>query len=183
MTAPRSVVVVSMAASLRLVVAQSSLKQNFGPLVLALGHDLAVAVRTHVQQTRLGYFPALDYFADQPGFDRKLLATAVDLAGAVRDYAQREVQKDLIPIFSSATVKRASSPAFTLPRISCNQPDVLEALARHYHPGTVRLDMVVSSVERGPDMALMEKITRRKLLWNLRDHFEQVEVTDARLQD
>ena len=94
---------------------------------------------------------------------------------------QKEVRKNLLPIFSSVTVKRASSPAFTLPRVSCTQPDVLDALARHYYPGAVRLDLVVSSVERGPDMTLMDKITRRKLLWNLRDYFEQVEVVDARV--
>ena len=174
-------VVVAMSASLRLVVAQSVLKQHFGGIALTLGHDLALAMQHAVREARLGYFPALDYFTDHPGLDRNLLSTAIDLAEVVQGYAQKEVRKNLIPIFSSVTVKRASSPAFTLPRVSCTQPDVLDALARHYYPGAVRLDLVVSSVERGPDMTLMDKITRRKLLWNLRDYFEQVEVVDARV--
>ena len=181
MTGPRSVVIARIALTLHIVVTPSFLKQYLGGIGTSLGADLAKAVATVTREHHLGYFPALDYFAARPGVDANLLGTAIDLAKTVRAAVRREVQLFLVPFFSQVVIKRITSPAFTLPRVSLQQADALEALARHYFPNRVRLDLVVSSVERGSKLENLEKVASRRALWNLRDHFEHVEVTDARV--
>ena len=181
MTSPRSVVIARIALTLHIVVKPSYLKQHLGAIAANLGTDLAKAVDTVARENRLGYFPALDYFADRSDLDPKLLAMATDLAKTVRDHVRREVQHHLVPFFSQVVVKRITSPAFSLPRVNPQQADALEALARHYFPNSVRFDLVVSSVERGSKLENLEKAVTRRALWNLRDHFEHVEVTDARV--
>lgn len=181
MTNPRSVVVARIALTLHIVVTPTFLKQYLGGLGANLGSDLAKAVAAVTREHHLGYFPALDYFTDQPGVDANLLATAVDLAKTLRAAVRRDVQRFLVPFFSQVVVKRITSPAFSLPRVTPQQVDAMEALARHYFPDTVRLDLVVSSVERGSQLENLEKAATRRALWNLRDHFLLVEVTDARV--
>ncbi len=177
----RSIIIARIALTLHIVVTPSYLKQHQGAIAASFGGDLAKAVDAFVRERHLGYFPALDYFVDQPSVDPKLLAAATDLARMVRDSVRREVQHHLVPFFSQVVIKRITSPAFMLPRVSLHQADALEALARHYFPNSVRLDLVASSVERGPKVENLEKAAARRALWNLRDHFEHVEVTDARV--
>lgn len=181
MNTPRSVVIARIAMTLHIAVPPAYLQQHLGAIAASLGTDLAQAVDAVVREQRLGYFPALEYFADRPGVDARLLATVTDLASAVRRHVRREVQQHLVPFFSQVVIQRITSPAFTLPRVSPRQADALEALARHYLPNSVRLDLVVSSVERGPGVGNLDKAATRRVLWNLRDYFEHVDVTDARV--
>jgi hypothetical protein len=181
MTSARTVVITRVALTLRIVVPPSYLRRHLGTLAASLGTDLAMAVGAATREQRLGYFPALDYFVDQPGVNPVLLATATNLARMVRDHVRQEVQHHLAAFFSQVIIRRITSPAYTLPRVSPQQADALEALARHYFPDSVRLDLVVSLVERGPALENPEQAATRRALWNLRDHFERVEVTDARV--
>lgn len=181
MTSPRTVVITRTALTLRIAVSPSYLRQHLGVMGATLGTDLANAVDAATREQRLGYFPALDYFIDQAGVNPALLTTTSNLARTVRDHVRREVQQHLAPFFSQIIIRRITSPAYTLPRVSPQQADALEALARHYFPDSVRLDLVVSSVERGPHVENPEQTATRRVLWNLRDYFERVEVTDARL--
>ncbi len=181
MSSTRSVVIARIAMALHIVAPPVYLKQHLGAMSASLGTDLARAVDAVVRNQHLGYFPALEYFADRPGMDAKLMTTAIDLANAVRRHVRREVQQHLVPFFSQVVIKRITSPAFTLPRVSTHQADALEALARHYLPNSVRLDLVLSSVEKGSGLDNLDKAATRRVLWNLRDYFERVDVTDARV--
>lgn len=180
MTPPRSVVVARIALALHIMVTADFLRRQLGARATTLGMDLARVVDAAVQAQHLGYYPALDYFAGRPEVPPALLTTAEDLAKTVRNALRPEIQQHLIPFFSQVVIRRIISPAFTLPRISPQQADALEALARHYSPGGVRIDLEVSSVERGP-VENLETVAARRALWNLRDHYEWVEVTDARV--
>jgi hypothetical protein len=184
MAGPRSVVVLQFALSLRVGVTPAFLRQRLGALSGSLAVDLAAAVYAYVREQQLGYFPALDYFTDHPGLDQNLLSTFVEMTGDVRDHARREARRHLVPVFSQASVERVTSPAFTLPPVNLRQTDVLAALAHHYHPGVARLDLVVSSVERGQAVPVDgSKIAARRAVWSLRDYFQQVEVLDTRSLD
>lgn len=170
------------ALSLRLVVGAGPLRQRSGDLAARLGDNLAEQVQAAARD-QLGYFPALDYFADHGGVDMRLLDDARRLASAACDYALDTVPARLWGLFSSVKLVHIQALAFTLPRVAPQRADARVALAAHYSPNAVRLDIVLGAIQKGPPKAGYARAVASRVVWNLREHFERVDITDARIVD
>jgi hypothetical protein len=77
-------------------------------------------------------------------------------------------------------VERATTLAFSLLRVSPAQPDALEKLALHYFPNAVRLELVLSTLDKQHRLEATEEFSSNKVVRNLRDVFESVSVSATR---
>ena len=175
-----SIGIVPVALTIQVVMAPERLESLLSAAQKNLGRTLAERVEVIVRAQRLGYYPALDYFEDHPDMDPKLIDMVKTLAAQVRKRVKREVQTHLWPVFSSVRIERATTLAFTLPRMTPAQPDALARLAQHYFPNAVRLELVLTTLDKQHRLEEAEVSSSNKLVRNLRDAFESVSVGATR---
>jgi len=180
MTNPDTLGVVPVALTIQVVMAPERLGALLSAAEKNLGHALAERVQTIVHVHKLGYFPALVFFEGHPDMDPELICAAKALAAQIRKRVKREVQTHLWPVFSSVRIERATSLAFTLPRMTPAQPDALEKLAQHYFPNSVRLELVLTTLDKQHRLEEVENFSEQKVMRNLRDAFESVSVSATR---
>lgn len=172
--------IVPVALTIQVVLAPERLEALLSAGERNLGRTLAERVEAIVRAQRLGYYPALDYFENHPEMDPKLIDMVKTLAAQVRKRVKREVQTHLWPVFSSVRIERATTLAFTLPRMTPAQPDALARLAQHYFPNAVRLELVLSTLDKQHRLEEAEKSSSNKVVCNLHDAFESVSVSATR---
>ena len=177
---PGTLGIVPVALTIQVVLAPEQLEALSNAAERSIGRTLAERVDAIVRAQRLGYYPALDYFEDHPDMDSVLIGTEKALAAQIRKRVKREVQKHLWPVFSSVQIERATTLAFTLPRVTPAQADALARLAQHYFPNTVRLELVLTTLDKQHRLDEAEKFSSSKVVRNLRDAFESVSVTATR---
>lgn len=177
---PGTLGIVPVALTIQVVMAPERLEALLSTAEMGLGHTLAERVEAIVRAEKLGYYPALDYFEDHPNMDPKLIGTVKTLAAQIRKRVKREVQTHLWPVFSSVRIERATTLAFTLPRMTPAQPDALVRLAQHYFPNAVRLELLLSTLDKQHRLGEAEKFSSDKVVRNLRDVFESVSVSAPR---
>ncbi len=180
MADPRSIRVVQAAVTVRLRVATELTRAHLGEPAETLGPRLAAQVDRLVRERRLGYYPPLEFFAGDGGIDPQLLAELECFGAFVQTYVLKEIPRRLQAVFSNVRVGHAQLMALTMPGMRPSQSDAVAALARHYTPDTMKLELVLSTVTRGT-VEGMERLVTQKLHWWLRDGFASVEVTDARM--
>jgi hypothetical protein len=180
MDKPGTLGFVPVALTIQVVMAPARLEAQLSAAERSLGRTLAERVDAIVRAEKLGYYPALDYFEDHPGIDPELIGMVKSLAAQIRKRVKREVQTQLWPVFSSVQIERATTLAFTLPRMTPAQPDALARLAQHYFPNAVRLELVLTTLDKQHRMEEVEKFSSSKVVRNLRDAFESVSVTATR---
>ncbi|MEK7758891.1 MAG: hypothetical protein AAB304_04720, partial [Pseudomonadota bacterium] len=172
--------IVPVALTIQVVLAPQRLEALLNVAERNLGQTLAERVEAIVRAQRLGYYPALDFFDDHPDMDPELIGTVKALAAQIRKRVKREVQTHLWPVFSSVRIERATTLAFTLPRMTPAQPDALVRLAQHYFPNAVRLELVLSTLDKQHRLEEAEAFSADKVVRNLRDAFESVSVSATR---
>lgn len=165
--------------SVQVVMAPAQLDALLSVTDKQLGQKLAERVDSIVRAEKLGYYPALDYFEGHAGFEPEWLTAARTLAALIRKRVKRDVLTHLWPVFSSVQIVRATTLAFTLPRVTPAQPDARERLARHYFPNAVRLELKLTTLDKQPRLDAVEKFSSQKVVRNLRDAFESVSVSAA----
>ena len=180
MDSPGTLGIVPVALTIQVVMAPARLEALLSTAQRELGRTLAGRVDMIVRAEKLGYYPALDYFEDHPDMEPGLIETAKTLAALIRKRVKREVQTHLWPIFSSVHIERATTLAFTLPRMTPAQPDALARLAEHYFPNAVRLELVLSTLDKQHRLDEVETFSSNKAIRNLRDAFDFVSVTATR---
>jgi len=133
-------------------------------------------VDVFARRERLGYYPALDYFQGNAGLDPHLLRAAREMGDAVAAHVRAVAAETLWPVFSQVRVTRTQVAAFTMPRVSMSAPDAPNALAAHYLPNRVRLELDLAAIEKGAPPEGIERFFGTKAMRNLMDRFETVEV-------
>ena len=171
---------VQVALTLQVVIAPERLGALLSEADRNLGRRLAERVDGIVRAERLGYYPALEFFEQHAGLEPGAIDAMRTLAAQIRKRVKREVQTRLWPVFSSVHIERTTSLAFTLLRVSPAQTDALEKLAKHYFPNTVRLELVLSTLDKQYRLDVAETFSANKVVRNLRDGFESVHVSATR---
>jgi hypothetical protein len=177
---PRTLGIVPVALTLQVVMAAERLNALLNEAEKNIGRSLAERVDTIVRNEKYGYYPALDFFEGHAGMGPELLVQVKTLAAQIRKRVKRDVQTHLWPVFSSVHIERATTLAFTLPRMTPAQPDALARLAQHYFPNAVRLELVLTTLDKQHRLDEAEKFSSDKAVRNLRDVFESVSVTATR---
>ena len=180
MDSSRTLGIVPVALTLQVVMAAERLSALLNEAEKNIGRSLAERVDTIVRNEKYGYYPALDFFEGHVGMEPELLVQVKTLAAQIRKRVKRDVQTHLWPVFSSVHIERATTLAFTLPRMTPAQPDALARLAQHYFPNAVRLELVLTTLDKQHRLDEAEKFSSDKVVRNLRDAFESVSVTATR---
>lgn len=173
--------VLKTALALRIAVPLADLHARLGQDVATLGERLAAHAVAIASQERLGYFPALQFFYERPEIPSGLIGAITEAGTFARQHVTREVRDRLRHAFSSIRLQRSQCLAFTLPAVRPSQADALAALARHYTPNVVRVELLVTSLHKGgaaPEG--MDKFAAKRARWWLREAFD-IEVTDVRV--
>ncbi|MHB8563385.1 MAG: hypothetical protein ACYDDA_05435 [Acidiferrobacteraceae bacterium] len=183
MSTARPIVVVKASVSIRVRVPLSLVRDRLGDLAANAGSVAAERIHDIVRKERLGYCPALNFFADHPGIEPWVIAAVEEAGLFVSDYVAKEIRNHLWSAFSHIKVQRVQITALTLPNVRPGRLEALAALARHYTPTEASLTLILSSLQRGPAIDNQDRLIAQKVVWWLRDAFESVEVKDARLVD
>lgn len=180
MDSPRGLGIARVALTLQVTVAAEKLDALLREADKLIGARLAERVDGWVRERKLGYYPALEFLVDQGAVSPEDFEALRNLAATIRKRVKRDVQTQLWPIFSSIQIERAQSLAFMLPRVTPGKPDAVAELARHYFPNTVRLELVLASLDKVARLEDVAAISETKVARNLRDGFEAVSVTAVR---
>ena len=176
-----SIQFVRIAAHLEVTLSAEALARHAPASAPEVGAALAEAVDAYARAHALGYYPALGYFREVAGVDSTLLDGASALAWLAGELAQEEVRRCLRQVFSRVDVQSLQSVAFTLPPVRPRQAHAIEQLARHYTPDTVKLGLLLTSLQRQPAALGMEQFVRRTLWRWLRERFAAMDIASARL--
>lgn len=171
---------VQVALSVQVVIAPEKLGALLTQADRQLGRRLAEQIDVIVRREQLGYYPALDFFEGHPDLKSGIIEELKTLAAHIRKRVKRDTQTHLWPVFSSVQIERATSLALTLLRLSPTQPDALEKLAQHYFPNTVRLELILGTLDKQHRLEVAEKFSANKVVRHLREVFESVTVTATR---
>ena len=180
MDSSRTLGIAPVALTLQIVMAAERLSALLNEAEKNIGRSLAERVDAIVRNEKHGYYPALDFFEGHAGMEPELLVQVKTLAAQIRKRVKRDVQTQLWPVFSSVHIERATTLAFTLPRMTPAQPDALARLAQHYFPNAVRLELILTTLDKQHRLDEAEKFSSDKVVRNLRDVFESVSVTATR---
>jgi len=140
----------TVALTVRLRLSEEVLANYLPASPQVVGEELAEAVQGLVREQKLGYFPALEYFRAEPGMDEGLLDAVDHIAWLATSLVRDEVRRRLRPVFASVRFSALQALAFTLPPVRPGQPQAFERLARHYTPDTVKADLLLDLVQKGP---------------------------------
>lgn len=146
-----------------------------------IGEELAHQVHEYVLQQALGYYPALGFFQVGGGIDPALLDAAEQTAWLASRLLQEEVLVKLRAAFSTVRFEASQAIAFTLPLVRPGQADALPALARHYTPDTLRVELLLSLVQRTPDTGSTDKLAEHLVMRWLAPSLRSLEITAARV--
>lgn len=157
--------VVTIASSLTVSVPEEVVEAQVGYLPWVLGENLAGQVDTWVMEERLGYYPALDYFRGIPeAVDQALLHLIDEVATFCANYARRELRNRLSRVFSNVQIEQLQCTAYTMPRMRPNRSNGPMELAQHYTPDTLKMELLLSSIQRGhfegEERMAMDKVSR-----------------------
>jgi len=172
---------VTVAAHLVLRVSPEVLERQSAASPAAVGAELAEAVDGYARREGLGYFPALSYFKEVGGVDATLLEAADHLAWLAGELVQEEVRRRLRQVFSRVEVESLQPVAFTMPPVRPSQGDALAQLTRHYTPDTLKLGLLLTSLQKQTVPLGMEQFVRRTLWRWLRERFAAMDIASARL--
>lgn len=168
------------ALSLRVKVAEDVIEQHMPVSVEVVGQHLAREVSEFARRERLGYYPALSYFEEHGGIDPELVETARNVAWLSAQLVRDEVRTRLRPVFSNIRVEGVQSLAFTMPPVRPRHPNALISLTRHLTPDEIKLDLVVTMIQKRAGGESLERFTRHVVKRWLAKSFDAVEVTSAR---
>ncbi len=158
-----------------------ALEQYLPAPLASLGQQLAAQVDDYIKQNEMGYYPALDYFRQQSGVDSYLLDAVDQVAQIAMTLTKDEVNKILTPVFSTVRIESVLSLAYALPSVRPGQKDAQQQLALHYLPDVVKFECFVTMLQRHEPQLGIEN-SAKKITWRwLKDAFEDMEITAARL--
>ena len=145
-----------------------------------VGEALAGQVLAYVQEHRLGYYPALDYFRDCAGaVDPDLLDAAGHIGWFTCTQVRGEIQRRLRPVFASLSFQSIQSQAFTMPGIRLHSSNAAQELARHYTPDSAKVVLLVNSIQKSAQQEAMAKWASHLAYRWLKESFARIEITSA----
>ena len=147
-----------------------------------IGQTLAQIASEYEQDNKTGYYPAIEFFKTLDNVDPDLITSAEQVAWLVAKLARETIESRLRPIFSSVHFQSIQTLAFALPKVRPNKKDVLQQLADHYTPDSVKVELVVTMMRRDSEAEddRAEPYARKMMFRWLESEFESIEVRKSK---
>jgi len=169
------------ALGLTVTVPEDIIELNMGYLPWVLGDSLAAQISEEVAARRLGYFPAVDFFREGGGrVDPALIALVDEVGRFCVDFTCRELRRRLSRVFSNVHIAQSQCLTYTLPRVRPSHAQALAELGRHCAPDRVRLDLVLSTIQKVVSEEPVALTVRKATHWGS-EPFACFEVNGTRL--
>ena len=169
------------AVSLQIKLSDEMIEQHAAASPHIIGEELARQVAAYVQNQRLGYYPALDYFRSIDAVDDDLLQAAENLSWLVCGLAREELRTRLRSVFSNLKFESVQTVAYTMPTVRPGNNNALRELAQHFTPNCVRVNLVATSIRRqGNDPQITTKLAKHQICRWLKDRFDSLAITNIR---
>jgi len=170
-------------ATVRIKLAEEVVLQHSPSSPVIIGHELAQQIHEYVVQHEMGYYPALDYFANeltgQDGLDPDLIDATESMSWLVCRLVRNEFQSRLRQVFSSVKFQTVQTIAYTMPAVRFGAANALHDLAVHFTPLSVKLELVLSRISKGEGDEGAEEFIHNAIQQWLKDSFEFVEVSSV----
>lgn len=172
---------VRIAVALQVKLSAETIEQHSVASPYIVGEELARQVAAYVQQKRLGYYPALDYFRTTKEVDAELLQVAESISWLVCGLVREELRTRLRAVFSNVKFESVQTVAYTMPTVRPGNSNALHDLAQHFTPDQVKVNLVVSSIRRqNNEPAISVKLAKHQICRWLKDRFSSLEVSSIR---
>ena len=147
-----------------------------------IGQTLASIADEYEKENRTGYYPAMDFFKTLDSVDPDLITSAEQVSWLVSKLARETIQSKLRPIFSSVQFQSIQTLAFSVHKVRPNKPDVMEELAKHYTPDSVKIELVLTMMRRDSEAEdnRAEPYARKMMFRWLEAEFETVEISSSK---
>lgn len=143
--------------------------------------ELAKQVVEYEEQNKLGYYPALSYLKEIDAISHPLYAQLEKLSWVLAQYVREVFTQHLQPLYANMKFNRLQCLAFTLSKVRCKQANAIELLEEHYVPNAFIIDLQVSVLQKHDIKDVIARFVSKQMTRNLCPHFEQVEVSSARV--
>ena len=170
-----------LAVSLTIRLPGHALSQHLAASPYVVGEELADAVSNYARQHKLGYYPALDFFKQQGLLDGDLLNALDNIAWVAANMAREELRIRLRPVFSSITFESIQNHAYTMPTMRPGQSNAIAALAKHYTPDTVKVNLIATLVQKLDDAKNAATFSRHLLQRWLDKRFEHFDIDSVEI--
>lgn len=167
--------------TLQVLVPHEILEKHLASSAEVVGEALTEAIVNHVNQHKLGYFPALGYFEKQGVIDEDLMDAAETIGWFAARFAREEVERKLRPFFSSISFQAVQCTAYSMPTVRANQLNAYQLLVNHYTPDRVKLDIIASVLQKVYKAEGLENWAKQLCRRNLEDSFNTFEVVQTKL--
>jgi hypothetical protein len=167
--------------SVKVAVPVALLQKHLPAPIDKLGAQLAEETHKVVMRDSLGYYPALDYFKESGAIPGYLLDAVDEVATLATALATDQINEMLVPVFSNVTVNSVQCLAFALPTVRPGKPNAREELASHYTPNVLKLELIVSVLQKHEPEESFERYADNTVFRLLGEVFESVEISSARL--
>ncbi len=159
-----------------------TLQQHLPCSASIIGQALAMIAVEYEKENKTGYYPAIDFFKTLNTVDPDLLVSAEQVAWLVSKLSREIIQSKLRPIFSSVQFQSVQTLAFSLPKLRPNQADVVDLLAKHYTPDTVKVELLLTMMRRDSEAEddRAQPYARKMMFRWLESEFEFIEVTSSK---
>ncbi len=147
-----------------------------------LAGELANQIREYAETEQLGYYPPLDFVQQREVLPSELFTAMDQLAWMGSSAVRSELLLRLRPFFASVQIKAMQVMAYHMPQVRPGQQDVLAALTQHFTPDRVKVDLLITMInKKGKDKGLLPAYVRKTVYRNMGDSFSHFEVTHAQL--
>lgn len=144
-----------------------------------IGNELVQQVHEYVKTHQLGYYPALEFFEQQGGLDPDLIDATESMSWLVCRLVRNEFQTRLRQVFSSVKFQTVQTIAYTMPAVRFGSANALHDLAQHYTPLSVKLEIVLSMINKRQHDEGVENFIRNALQHWLDESFESISVSSV----
>jgi len=168
--------------TLRVRVSEDALLQHSSSSPLVIGNELARQIHDYVSSHQMAYYPALDFFinnvARHDGLDPDLIDATDSMSWLLCRLVRYELQSKLRQAFSALKFQTVQTIAYTMPAVRYSSKNALYELAQHYSPLSLKLDMVLSLVDKELDNDEVHGFIENALHKLLKDSFESIEISN-----
>ena len=174
--------VTKVSMTLDLKVPANDIEKHLPASPYVVGEQIAEQVLDYVNRSKLGYFPALDYFRDrEDDLDKDLINAADNITWLVSNMVREEITRRLRGIFSNVKIESIHAHAFTMPSIRKNVNNLDHKLAIHYTPDHFKVALTLSSIRNHNDSETADVLAKKMVHKWLKDEFTSFNVTSSKI--
>jgi hypothetical protein len=136
--------------------------------------EIVTQIIKYEKENQLGYFSALDFYVTNNVLESDLVDALNNISWVVTNMVRNEIRTRLRPVFSNIKFESIQILANTLPSVRVNDEHVTEKLMEHFSPGTVKVNLTATLIQKFSDKKAAESLAKNLAYQWLKGSFASV---------